>query len=84
MYTSGHVDILHDVLAGLVISSDDLKTLVKSISYPDFPCGKVEVVGSDVVVDRMESCGIVKLALSMLFDKLSLGSQSHNGFYGTQ
>ena len=84
MYTSGHVEILRDALntaAFKIDDASDLETLVKAVSYPDFPCGKIEIVGSDVVVDRMESCGFVKLALSLMFDKLSLGNQSHNGFY---
>ena len=92
MYTAGHLEILRDALkmyekihGSPYFSKDsqdekDEKVLMASISFPDFPCGKVEVVG-DRLVNKMHACNVVRLIANMLFDELSLGYQSHNGFY---
>ena len=86
MYTAGHTTILADALSTL---SDDArrcfrdideKELADALAYPDFPCGKIQV-SPDAIVERMETCSLPNLVLSIVFRKLSLGNQSHNGFY---
>jgi hypothetical protein len=103
MYTSGHIEILEDALRLLNSRSQLLlpyaddddsfkKSLMEGLMYPDFPCGKIEVVKTmknnnnkqnirDGLVAKMESCGLPRLLMSMIFDRMSLGYQSHKGFY---
>jgi hypothetical protein len=93
MYTPGHVAILRDAMMRLRGGSRGFfgadrgarrrgwYELAKALSYPDFPCGRVQVLGDAVLEERMEACGLLQLGAAMLLDRLSLGHQSHNGFY---
>jgi hypothetical protein len=87
MYTSGHLEILDAALALVpdFNSPEDIMNLRAALSYPDFPCGKVSVVqegdGSQVLREDMSNCSLSRMALSLLFKKLSFVYQSHNGFY---
>ena len=85
MYTSGHAEILADALAKLSVGAKRRfhgleKDLENALAYPDFPCGKIRVKGHEIK-DRFETCSVLNLFVSMVFKKLSLGNQSHNGFY---
>ena len=83
MYTSGHNEILTDAmkLVGFEFDQEEMKKLEKALAYPDFPCGSLSISDADEIVEKLETCGVVKLAIAFAFDKLSLGNQSHNGFY---
>ena len=85
MYTTGHEQILRDAVA--LFEDPKERTyfasaeLSSAVSYPDFPCGGIEIEG-DVMVDRLRRCGELELGAELLLsDKESMGYQSHYGFY---
>ena len=53
---------------------------MSAISYPDFPCGGIHIIDNEIV-PKMRPCSLTELVVSLLFKKLSLGYQSHNGLY---
>ena len=86
MYSKGHLEILKDALkifddeAPYFTSKRERLILLEGLLYPDFPCGKIDIVGN-TMVEKMASCGLPRLLVSMFFKRLSLGYQSHKGFY---
>jgi hypothetical protein len=86
MYTTGHVAILLAAMKQLpeaFFTEDKLSgeyELIKALSYPDFPCGTIRVQDG-VLHENMKSCGIFRLGIAMIMDRMSMGHQSHNGFY---
>jgi hypothetical protein len=86
MYTKGHEEILDDALRGLQrrIDRDERAALSQGLMYPDFPCGGVALGRGDSLLAEMQPCGVADVASLLLQGtrlRLSLGFQSHAGFY---
>ena len=61
----------------------DKYTLIKALTYPDFPCGNIELSSDGKTLDDsgMDVCSLAEMGMAMMFDKLSMSNQTHNGFY---